>query len=151
VLTIFIDADACPVKAETYRVAKRYQVRVWVVANQWMDMPDDPEIRLEVVDDGFDAADAWIVARVDRSGIVVSDDIPLAARCLERGARVITGRGELRDERNIGEALAMRELLQYARAAGDAHGGQKAMGEQDRKRFLQALDRLVQAAQKDLC
>ena len=141
---IWIDADACPVKAETYAVAARHGLLVWVVANQWMDMPDDPMIRLEVVDDGFDAADDWIVERVEPGDVVISDDIPLAARCIERGARVITGRGDYRDADSIGEALAMRELLRYAREAGDAGGGQRPMDERDRRWFRQRLEHLLQ-------
>lgn len=143
---IYLDADACPVKPEAYRVAKRHGLLVWVVANQWMTMPNDPMIRLEVVDDGFDAADDWIVARVGPGDIVVSDDIPLAARCLKRGARVLTGRGDIRDEASIGEALAMRELMQTLRATGDVRGGQAPIDDQDRRRFQQRLDQLITAA-----
>src|SRR4051812_16312970 len=97
--TIYIDADACPVKDETYRVAKRHGLLVSVVANQWMNMPNDPQVRLEVVGDGFDAADDWIAARAGRGDIVISEDIPLAARCIAAGAMVLTGRGVIYDER----------------------------------------------------
>lgn len=145
---IYIDADACPVKAETYRVAKRHALLVRVVANDWMTMPDDPMVRLEVVDDGFDAADNWIAERAGVGDIVVTDDIPLAKRCIEGGALVITNRGEERDEQSIGEAMAMRELLQYVRDAGGEAGGQKPMGDQDRRRFLQTLERMVHAARR---
>ncbi len=147
-LHVFIDADACPVKDETYRVAKRYALAVTVVANQWINMPNDPTIRLTVVDDGFDAADNWIAERVGAGDIVVSDDIPLSARCLAKGARVITGRGEVRDKDSIGDALAQRELMQYLRGAGDVRGGPKPMQAQDRNRFMQELDRLVHAVKK---
>lgn len=143
---LYLDADACPVKAEAYAVAARHGLLTWVVANQWMDMPNDPMVRLEVVDDGFDAADDWIVERAGPGDVVVSDDIPLAARCIERGARVVTNRGEVRDADNIGEALAMRELLQYAREAGDAGGGQRPMAERDRRWFSQRLEQQVAAA-----
>ena len=143
---IYVDADACPVKAEVYAVAKRLKLMVHVVANQWMNMPNDPMIRLEVVDDGFDAADHWIVAQVGSSDVVVTDDIPLAGRCIEKGARVITNRGMIRNAGNIGEALAMRGLLQYMRDAGDVSGGQKPLDESDRRRFRQELDKLVQVA-----
>ncbi len=142
---IYIDADACPVKNETYAVAKRFGLIVHVVANQWMKMPNDPLIRLEVVDDGFDAADHWIVAHVEPGDIVVSDDIPLASRCIEKKARVITNRGVLRDAGNIGEAIAMRGLMQYLRDSGDQKGGQKPLDDDDRRRFRQALDQLVHA------
>jgi uncharacterized protein YaiI (UPF0178 family) len=140
---IYVDADACSVKAETYRVAKRYQLLVRVVANQWMNMPDDPMVRLEVVDDGFDAADDWIASRAGPTDIVITDDIPLAKRCLDAGARVVTNRGEVRDAGSIGEALAMRELLQYVRDAGGDAGGQKPMADRDRRRFAQELDRII--------
>lgn len=145
---IYVDADACPVKNETYVIAKRLNLIVHVVANQWMNMPDDPMIRLEVVDDGFDAADHWIVEKVGGADVVVTDDILLAGRCIEKGARVITNRGVIRDANNIGEALAMRELMQYMRAAGDASGGQKPLDENDRRRFRQELDKLAIAAMR---
>ncbi len=147
-LNIYVDADACPVKNEIYRVAKRYELMCWVVANQWINMPDDPSIRLEVVDDGFDAADNWIAEHVEHGDIVITDDIPLAARCIEKNARVLTGRGEVRDAGSIGEALAMRELMQYVRSSGDVKGGQKPMDDRDRNKFVQKLDQLVHAVKK---
>ncbi len=145
-VTIYIDADACPVKNECYAVAKRFELMVYVVANQWMNMPNDPSIRLEVVDDDFDAADNWIVDQVSANDIVISDDIPLAARCIEKGALVLTNRGETRDENNIGEAMAMRELMQYMRDAGESKSGQKPMEDRDRKKFKQRLDLLIHKA-----
>jgi uncharacterized protein len=145
---IYIDADACPVKTETYRLAKRHGLLVWVVANQWMNMPNDPMVRLEVVDDAFDAADDWIVEHAGRDDIVVTDDIPLAKRCLEQGALVLTNRGEERDQRSIGEAMAMRELMQYLREAGGDSGNQKPMGDPERRRFTSTLERLIQMAAK---
>jgi uncharacterized protein len=148
VLHLFIDADACPVKDEAYRVAKRYGMAVTVVANQWMGMPNDPTIRLEVVDDGFDAADDLIVARVGRGDIVVTDDIPLSGRCIAKGARVITARGEVRDADSIGADLAQRELMQYLRGAGEVRGGARPMQDRDRNQFVQALDKLVHSVRK---
>lgn len=145
---IYIDADACPVRDEVYRVAKRHALMTWVVANQWMNMPNDPTVRLEVVDDGFDAADHWIAERVGSGDVVVSDDIPLAARCIAAGARAINNRGDVRDAGNIGEALAMRELMQYARESGNAGRGQKPIDDQDRRYFSQRLEIVVQAALK---
>lgn len=147
-LHIYIDADACPVKDETYRVAKRHGLAVTVVANQWMNTPNDPAIRLEVVDDGFDAADHWIVAHVGPGDIVISEDIPLAARCLAKRARVLTGRGRVYDEASIGGALAQRQLMQYLRGAGDLGGGAKPMGPRDRALFLQELEKLIQSVKK---
>ena len=143
---IYIDADACPVKNETYVLGKRLNLIVHVVANQWMTMPNEPLIRLEVVDDGFDAADQWIVERAGASDVVITDDILLAELCLKKGARVITNRGQVRDGDNIGEALAMRELMQNMRASGDTSGNQRPLEEADRRRFRQELDKLVAAA-----
>lgn len=147
-LHIHIDADACPVKEETYQVAKRHGLNVTVVANQWMGMPNDPTIRLEVVDDGFDAADNWIVAHVGKGDIVISEDIPLAARCIAKGSRVLTGRGKIYDEGSIGGALAQRQLMQYLRGAGDVKGGVKPMQASDRALFRQELEKLIQSVKK---
>jgi uncharacterized protein YaiI (UPF0178 family) len=147
-LTLYVDADACPVKDETYKVAKRHGLNVTVVANQWMGMPNDPTIRLEVVDDGFDAADDWIVAHVAQGDIVISEDIPLAARCIAKGARVLTGRGKIYDEGSIGGALAQRQIMQYLRGAGDVKGGAKPMQASDRALFLQVLEKLIQSVKK---
>lgn len=147
-LHIHIDADACPVKDEVYKVAKRHALMVTVVANQWMGMPNDPTIRLEVVDDGFDAADDWIVAHVGAGDIVISEDIPLAARCIAKGARVLTGRGRIYDEGSIGGALAQRQLMQYLRGAGDVKGGSKPMQASDRALFLQELEKLIHSVRK---
>ena len=141
---IYIDADACPVKDEVYKVAQRHGLMVWVVANQWMNMPNDPSIRLEVVDDGFDAADDWIAERAGASDIVITDDIPLASRCIKNNAKILTNRGQERDESSIGEALAMRELMQYMRDAGESKGGQKPMTDKDRRSFAMRLDQIVQ-------
>ena len=143
---IYVDADACPVKNETYAIAKRLKLIVHVVANQWMTMPNDPLIRLEVVDDGFDAADDWIVEKATGADVVVTDDILLAQRCIGKGARVLTNRGVVRDGGNIGEAVAMRELMQFVRASGDNSGNQKPLDQADRRRFCQELDRLAQLA-----
>ena len=147
-LTIYIDADACPVKAETYRVAKRYGLLVMVVANQWINMPNDPMIRLEVVDDGFDAADHWIVEHAGAGDIVITDDIPLSGRCIAKATRILTNRGDIRDENSIGDALANRQLLQYLRGAGDIRGGSKPMQDEDRHYFMQQLDKLINAVKK---
>ena len=145
---IYVDADACAVKNETYAVAKRLNLMVHVVANQWMTMPNDPMIRLEVVDDGFDAADDWIVTKVTGSDIVVTDDILLAERCIAKTASVITNRGVIRDAGNIGEAVAMRGLMQHMRASGDNSSNQKPIDTADRRRFCQELEKLIQAADR---
>ena len=143
---IYVDADACPVKNDVYAIAKRLNIVVHVVANQWMNMPNDPIIRLEVVDDGFDAADHWIVEKSGATDVVVTDDILLAERCIKKGARILTNRGVVRDANNIGEAVAMRELMQYIRDSGDKSGNQKPFDETDRRRFRHELDTLVQTA-----
>ena len=111
-------------------------------------MPNDPQVRLEVVDDGFDAADDWIAARAGRTDIVITEDIPLAARCIAAGAQVLTGRGLIHDERSIGSALAQRELMQYLRDAGSVSGGQKPMHDRDRALYVRELERLVQSGKR---
>lgn len=142
--TIYIDADACPMREEIYAVAKRYGLLTYVVANQWMGMPNDPAIRLEVVNDDFDAADDWIVDRVRPGDIVITDDIPLAKRVITQGARTLTNRGEERTASSIGEALAMRELMQYLRDVGEGTR-HKPITQADRRAFKQALDRIIAA------
>lgn len=144
---IYVDADSCPMKDEIYRIAGRYGLLVRVVANQWMNMPNDPMIRLEVVDNGFDAADDWIAERVGPTDVVITDDIPLAQRCLTRGAAVLTNRGEERSDRSIGEAMAMRELMQYVREAGGEAGGQRSLANADRRRFCASLQRVLERLQ----
>jgi uncharacterized protein YaiI (UPF0178 family) len=143
-LHIYVDADACPVKPEVYRVAQRYELQVTLVANSWMQTPRHPGIRLEVVDDGFDAADDWIAGRVEADDIVITADIPLAGRCLAAGASVIGTTGKAFTEDNIGSALATRELLSDLRATGEFTGGPAPMQKRDRSRFLQTLDSTIQ-------
>lgn len=145
---IYIDADACPVKNEVYRVAGRYGLPVTVVANSWMRVPDDPLISIEVVDDGFDAADDWVAERAGPGDIVITADIPLAARCLEAGARVIGPTGRPFDTENIGAALATRELLADLRAGGEFAGGPPPLEKRDRSRFLQRLDEEIQSIRR---
>jgi uncharacterized protein YaiI (UPF0178 family) len=147
-LAIYIDADACPVKQEVYRVAARYGLHVTVVANTPMRVPDADGVELVVVDDQFDAADDWIVEQVTTSDIVVSADIPLAARCLEKGARVLDPRGGIFTEDSIGEALAGRELLSQLREMGTLTGGPAPFEKRDRSRFLQQLDQTIQAVKR---
>ena len=144
-LHIFIDADACPVKREVYRVASRYGLDVTLVANAWMRVPDEQWILLEVVEDGFDAADDWIVAHVQPHDIVVTADIPLASRCLQEKARVIGSTGNPFTEDNIGEAVATRNLLSDLRDTGEITGGPPPLTKRDRSRFLQQLDAVIQS------
>ena len=145
---IYVDADACPVKQEVYRVAKRYELDVTLVANAWMRTPDDPGITLEVVEDGFDAADDWIVDHVGTDDIVVTADIPLASRCMQKGARAIGSTGRPFTEDNIGEAVATRDLLAVLRGGGEITGGPPPLTKRDRSRFLQTLDEVIQSIRR---
>ena len=147
-LHILIDADACPVKQEVYRVAKRYGLNVTLVANSWMRTPEDPEIALEVVKDDFDAADDWIVDQAGPDDIVITADILLAGRCLQKGARVIGTTGKPFTEDNIGAAIATRELLAELRVTGEVAGGPPPMDKRDRSRFLQQLDQEIQSIRR---
>lgn len=147
-LHIFVDADACPVKQETYRVAKRYGLTVTLVANSWMRTPDESWIAVEVVRDGFDAADDWIVERVERDDIVITADILLAGRCLREGARVVGPTGKPFTEDNIGAAVATRELLAELRVTGEVAGGPPPMEKRDRSLFLQQLDQVIQSVRR---
>jgi uncharacterized protein len=144
-LHIFVDADACPVKPEIYRVASRYRLDVTLVANSWMRIPDERWIALEVVKDGFDAADDWIVDHVVPHDIVVTADILLASRCLKRGAYAIGPTGKAFTETNIGETVATRDLLSELRGAGEITGGPPPLKKLDRSRFLQRLDEVIQS------
>jgi uncharacterized protein YaiI (UPF0178 family) len=142
-LHIFIDADACPVKPEVYRVAHRYKLRVTLVAGAWMRIPDGDEITLRVLDQGIDAADDWIVEHLETNDIVITADIPLAARCVARGAYVLGHTGKPFSDDNIGPALATRNLLCELRQLGEVTGGPPPFNKRDRSRFLQALDKAV--------
>ena len=147
-IRIFVDADACPVKNEVYRVARRYGLQVCVVSNSWMRVPDDEAFRLVIVEGQFDAADDWIVDQCGPGDIVVCDDIPLAARALERGARALSPRGRPFTEDSIGGALATRELMSELRDMGTVTGGPAPFAKRDRSLFLQQLDQAVQDLRK---
>lgn len=149
-LHIYVDADACPVKSEVYRVASRYGLAVTLVANSWMRVPDDPRLELEVVAEGLDEADDWIVDHVRAHDIVITADIPLASRCLKAGARVIGTAGKAFTEDNIGQAVATRDLLAGMRGAGEITGGPPPITKRDRSRFLQQLDETIQAIRRDV-
>jgi len=148
-LHIFVDADACPVKQETYRVADRYDLAVTLVANSWMRIPHHQRIVLEVVEDGFDAADDWIVEHAQPHDIVITGDIPLASRCLKAGARVIGPNGKPFTESNIGDTVATRDLMSDLRGAGEITGGPPAPTSRDRSRFLQQLDQTIHSIRRD--
>lgn len=143
-IAIFVDADACPVKPEIYRVAERHRLKVFVVSNSFMAVPREPWIERVTVSDGFDAADNWIAERVGRGAIVVTADIPLADRCIKAGADVIGTNGKPFTEASIGMALATRDMMEDLRAAGAVTGGPKPFSPRDRSAFLQALDLAIQ-------
>lgn len=142
-LHIFIDADACPVKEEVYRVAHRYKLSVTLVAGSRMRIPDGGKVTLEVVDQGMDAADDWIVQEIEANDIVITSDIPLAARCIQRGAYVLGHAGKPFTDDNIGPALATRDLLSELRQFGEVTGGPPPLGKRERSRFLQGLDKAI--------
>lgn len=142
--SIYVDADACPVKNEIYRVAERYGLKVYVVSNSYLNVPRDPRLELVVVNDSFDAADNWIAERAGEGDIVVTADIPLADRSLKKGAAVIGNAGVPFTTASIGMAMANRELLTNLRAMGEVTGGPKPMSPRDRSRFLSALDEAIQ-------
>jgi uncharacterized protein YaiI (UPF0178 family) len=139
-IRILVDADACPVKEEIYRVALRHKVPVTIVSNSWFRIPADPLIDRVVVQQGFDAADDWIASAVYPGCIVITADILLAGRCLEGGARVISPAGKPFTQDSIGSAIAVRAIMDDLRAGGDQIGGPAPFSKTDRSRFLQALD-----------
>ncbi len=148
-MAIYVDADACPVKDEVYRVARRYALAVHVVSNSIIWTPSEELISLVVVPGGFDAADDWIAERASAGDIVITSDIPLAGRCLDRGARVLGPKGNEFTESAIGSALATRALLEMLRQSGEFGGGPAAFAKSDRSRFLAKLDEMVHAARRD--
>lgn len=141
--SIYVDADACPVKDEALRVAERHDLRLYFVSNAWMRLPDSPLVKRIIVADGPDAADDWIAEHIDARDVAVTADIPLAARCLKRGAQVIGPTGKPFTESGIGMALAMRELSAHLRETGESKGYNAAFTRQDRSRFLEALELAV--------
>jgi len=145
--TIYVDADACPVKDEVYRVARRYAIRVAVVANAPLRVPSDPLIEL-VVRAGFGAADDWIAGQAGPGDIVITADIPLAARCLAKEALVLDPKGRPFTDNDIGAALAMRGLMEELRQGGAMTGGPAPMTPKDRSRFLSRLDEAVNAVRR---
>jgi hypothetical protein len=145
---IFIDADACPVKDEVYRVAARYGLRVLVVSNAFVNTPRESWIERVLVDAGPDVADDWIAERAGPGDIVVTSDIPLADRCLKAGAQALKSNGQPFTADSIGSALAGREIGEHLRSMGVATSGPQPFGPKDRSAFLQALDRAVVMARR---
>ncbi|MDR9485269.1 MULTISPECIES: YaiI/YqxD family protein [Sediminimonas] len=147
---IYLDADACPVKAEAERVATRHGVRLFVVSNGGLRPSANPLIETVIVPDGPDVADMWIADRAGVGDVVVTGDIPLAAKCVAAGARVLKHNGEALTEANIGDVLATRDLMTDMRAADPfRQGGGKAFTKADRSRFLDALERELRAAARN--
>jgi uncharacterized protein YaiI (UPF0178 family) len=142
-ITIYVDADACPVKAEIYRVAERHGIHVHVVSNAYMAVPREPFIERVIVSGAPDAADDWIAERASSGAIVVTADIPLAARCVEAGAEVLAPNGRPFSRDSIGMALAMRNLMTDLRSAGQTTRGPKPFDARDRSNFLSALDQVI--------
>lgn len=145
---IFIDADGCPVRDETFKVAERYKLDVILVANKPLTIPQDSRHRMQVVGGGFDAADDWIVENIQAHDIVVTADILLADRCVRKHARAIGTRGEEFTEDNVGSAVANRELMQNLRHMGEIRGGPAPMDKKARSRFLGTLDQIIQSLKR---
>ncbi len=143
VIVVYIDADACPVKDEVYRVAGRYGLHVCVVSNSFLNVPREPWIERVIVSDKFDAADDWIAERAGPTSIVVTADVPLASRCVKAGASVLAPTGKPFTDSSVGMALATRNLMQELREAGAVTGGPRPFSAKDRSAFLGALDRAV--------
>ncbi len=148
--TLYIDADACPVKAEAERVAARHKLPMILVSNGGLRPSANPMVQVVIVSEGADEADKWIAERCGPGDVVVTSDIPLAAKCVEAGARVLRHSGEVFTAANIGQQLAMRDLMADLRAANPlgAGGGGKPFGKADRSRFLDALERETRAAMR---
>ncbi|NHN83928.1 YaiI/YqxD family protein [Acetobacter musti] len=147
---IFIDADACPVKDEVYRVAARYSLPVSVVSNRMIAVPQSPDIERIIVEAGPDCADNWIAEHAGPGDVVITTDIPLASRCVACGAEVLDPKGKHLDGNAIGMALAMRDLMTDLRSAGVMTSGGSAFTKTDRSRFLSALDTLIVRVRKKI-
>ena len=149
VTTLYIDADACPVKAEAERVATRHKIHMKVVSNGGLRPSQNPLVENVIVDAGPDVADMWIAERAGKGDVVITGDIPLAAKCVEAGARVLKHNGEALTVANTVNALATRDLMADLRAADPfRQGGGKGFTKADRSRFLDALERELRAAQR---
>jgi uncharacterized protein YaiI (UPF0178 family) len=146
---IYVDADACPVKDEIYRVAARHSLPVSVVAGNFIRVPQDPLIERIAAGSGMDAADDWIAERAGKGDIVITSDIPLASRCVKAGAEVIAPNGKPFAEQSIGMTLAVRNLMTDLRSSGEVTGGPKSFAPRDRSAFLSALDQTIRRIQRE--
>ena len=147
-LEIYVDADGCPVKDEVLRVATRCELTTTFVANSGLWLPQRDSVRLIVVDDAADAADDWIAEHASEDDIVVTADVPLAARCVAKGAHVLDPRGREWTQGSIGEAVASRDLMADLRGAGMVTGGPRPFEKKDRSQFLQRLDTIIQRVRR---
>src|SRR3954454_7448792 len=145
---IYVDADACPVKDEIYRVAARHRLPVSVVAGNFIRVPQDPLIERVAAGPGMDAADDGIAERAGKGDIVVTSDIPLASRCVKAGAEVIAPNGKPFSEQSIGMTLSVRNLMTDLRSSGEVTGGPKSFAQRDRSAFLSALDQTIRRIQR---
>ncbi len=143
-IQIFVDSDACPVKDEAIRVATRYNMQITLVSNQGMRPINTPNVKQVVVGAKFDAADDWIVENSNAGDIVITADIQLAARCLDKGCKALNPAGYIFTTQNISSALSMRSLNAHLRETGDIKGHNPTFTKKDRSQFLQSLDRLIQ-------
>jgi uncharacterized protein YaiI (UPF0178 family) len=143
-IQIYIDADACPVKDEIYKVAERYGLKTYVVSNAFIMIPRSPMVERVIVDAGPDVADDWIAEHVAPGDVAITNDIPLAERVLKAGASALAPNGKPFTENSIGAAIAQRSLMEQLRSTGDIMGGPKPFDRNDRSRFLQALDEIIQ-------
>ena len=145
---IYIDADACPVKDEIYRVAERHNLQVSVVAGNFIRIPNHPLIERVAAGAGMDAADDWIAERAVKGDIVITSDVPLAARCVKAGADVLAPNGKPFSEASIGMTLAVRNLMTDLRSTGEVTGGPRSFAPRDRSTFLAALDQTIRRIQR---
>jgi uncharacterized protein YaiI (UPF0178 family) len=147
-IRILVDADACPVKEEIYKVAFRHKVSVTIVSNSPIRIPAHELVDRIVVSDRFDAADDWIAERAGKGDIVITSDIPLASRCVKSGAEVIAPNGKPFTEQSIGMTLAVRNLMTDLRSSGEVTGGPRSFAPRDRSAFLSALDQAIRRIQR---
>jgi uncharacterized protein len=147
-MQVYVDADACPVKAEILKVATRHSLTVHMVSNSWMRLDESPLINRVVVTEGPDQADNWIADRIGATDIAITADIPLASRCLKAGAHVIGPTGKPFNEAGIGMALAMRDLQSHLRETGESRGFNPVFTPKDRSRFLEALENAIQTLKR---
>ena len=143
-IIVLVDADACPVKDEVYKVAERYGLKTYVVSNAFMMIPRSPMIERVIVDAGPDVADDWIAEHVAKGDVAITNDIPLAERVLQAGGHAVSPSGRPFTPDSIGSAIAQRALMEQIRSTGEITGGPKPFDRNDRSRFLQALDEIIQ-------